>query len=154
MEAPAPSSVSISIPEKLIPPIDVSRIKDENGVKKLIKALLDAHGWFHVPMAAGTFSPSGLHDRWALKTGVTLTVEAKKYPRKPTALQCSFAAQVIANSGFAFCVHDRNIDWFAWWLESFELSVMAQRQGLEVDPAHGARMLNAIDQLTAPFGEG
>lgn len=154
----APSSapalpIEISIPAKLHPPIDVSRIKKENGVKDLVKALLDAHGWFHFAVSAGGFSTPGLHDRFALKDGVFLTVEVKFGTRKVTAMQRAFGAQIIANDAYSFCVNERNIDHLAWWLESFEIAKQCQMQGREVPPEHGSRLLNAISVLTDMFAE-
>lgn len=152
MEAPAPSEpVSISIPKKLHPPIDISRIKNERGVKQIIKDLLNHHGWFTFMPGANGYGASGVSDHLAIKDGVFLAVEAKFGSNKPKPLQKGFAAQVIANDGFAFCVNEKNIDHFAWWLESFELSVKAQREGREVSPEHGSRMLNSISVLTDMF---
>lgn len=144
---------SISIPEKLHPPINVSRIKNEAGVKKLIKELLNAHGWFTWMPSANGFGLQGVSDHLAIKDGVFLVVEAKFGRNKPKPLQRAFAAQIIANDGFAFCVNEKNIDHFAWWLESFALSVIAQRAGREVSSEHGARMLNAMSVLTDLFAE-
>lgn len=148
-----PAPIAIQVPARLHPPIDVSRIKKENGVKDLIKALFDAHGWFHFAVAAGGYSAPGLHDRFAVKDGVFLTVEAKFGPKKPTTMQKAFGAQIIANDCFSFCVNERNIDHFAWWLESFEIAKQCQMQGREVPSEHGSRLLNAISVLTDPFAD-
>ena len=64
-----------------------------------------------------------------------------------------FAAQITANDGFAFCVNERNIDHLAWWLESFEIATQAQAAGTDIPPEHGARLLNAINELTDLFAE-
>lgn len=151
--APA-APIALTIPAKLHPPIDVSRVKKENGVKAIIKELLDAHGWFHFAMAAGGYGAPGIHDRFAIKDGVLLTIEAKFKYGKPTAMQKSFGLQIIANDGYAFCVNERSIDHFAWWLESFEIAKQCQMQGQEVPSEHGSRLLNAISVLTDPFAEG
>ena len=140
-----------SKPHRLTPPIDVSRIKNEKGVKALIKQLLDHYGWFHWMPAANGYGTSGVHDHLALKDGVFLTVEAKFGTNKPKPLQSSFAAQVIANDGFSFCVNERNIDHLAWWLESFQIAVEHQQRSMEPPAEHGSRMLNAISVLTDPF---
>src|SRR5690606_25377903 len=118
------------------------------GVKEKIKALLNAHGWFTWMPGANGFGAQGVSDHLAIKDGVFLAIEAKFGSNKPKPLQKAFAAQIISNDGFAFCVNERNIDHLAWWLESFELSVKAQRAGQEVSPEHGARMLNAMSVLT------
>lgn len=138
-------------PAKLTPPINVSKVRNENGVKDIIKKLLDHWGWFSFVPGGNAFGTQGLGDRLAIKNGVFLSVEAKFGYNKPKATQKAFALQVMANDGFAFCVNERNIDHLAWWLESFELSTQAASRGAEVSAEHGARMLNAISVLTDPF---
>ena len=139
------------IPKGLIPPIDMSRAKKEEHVKAKVKALLNAYGWFTWMPPANGYGTSGVHDHNALKNGVFLTVESKFGYNKPTPLQCAFGAQIIANAGFSFCVNERNIDWLAYWLESFEIATQEQVAGRDVPPEHGSRMLNAIEMLTLPF---
>lgn len=134
-------------PHPLIAPIDVSRVKDEKGVKTLIKRLLDFHGFFHWMPPANGFGMLGVHDHNAIKTGVFLTIEAKFGTNKPTPMQRSFAAQIIANDAMAFCVTERNIDHFAMWLESFEVATRYQLEGKEIPAEHGSRMLNAMQVL-------
>lgn len=141
-----------SEPTKPFPtPIDMSRVKDEKGVKSKIKQLLDHHGYFHWMPGANGYGTQGVSDHLAIKDGVFLAVEAKFGYNKPKPVQKSFAAQIIANDGFAFCVTEKNIDHFAWWLESFAVAVACQLEGKEVPPEHGSRMLNAISVLTDPF---
>lgn len=143
--------VVFTVPAKLHPPINVSRITKEKGVKELIKELLNAHGWFTWMPSANGFGAQGVHDHLALKDGVFLTIEAKFKSGKPSTMQKSFAAQIIANDCYAFCVNEKNIDHLAWWLESFEIAKQYQLRGKEVPDEHGARMLNAIRALTAMF---
>lgn len=149
----APPVIGVTIPAKLHPPLDVSRIKNENGVKELVKKLLDAHGWFHFAVPANGMGSSGVHDRLALKDGVFISLELKYKYNKPSTLQKAFAAQVLANDCFAFCVNEKNIDHLAWWLESFEIAKQCQIAGRDVPSEHGSRMLNAISVLTDPFAE-
>lgn len=143
---------SIEIPTKLIPPIDVSRVKNEKGVKELVKALLNAHGWFTWMPGANGYGAQGVPDHLALKDGVFLAVEAKFGSNKPKATQKAFAAHIIANDGFAFCVNEKNIDHLAWWLTSFEFAKQAQMRKEEIPQEHGARMLNAMHELVALWG--
>lgn len=135
-------------PSKLTPPIDMSRVKDEKGVKGKIKQLLDHYGYFHWMPGANGYGTQGVHDHLAIKDGVFLTVEAKFGYNKPKPLQKAFAHHIMANDGFAFCVNEKNIDHFAWWLESFQIATEHQMKGLEVPAEHGARMLNAVSALT------
>lgn len=138
----------------LVAPIDVSRVKDEKGVKALIKRLLDFHGWFHWMPGANGYGQQGVSDHLSIKDGVFLAVEAKFGTNKPKPTQAAFAAQIIANDGYAFCVNERNIDHFAWWLESFAFSVawgVAGNDPEELPQEHGARLLNAMHVLTEPW---
>lgn len=135
----------------LIAPIDVSSVHNEKGVKTFIKRLLDFHGWFTWMPAANGYGLQGVSDHLALKTGVFLAIEAKFGSNKPKPQQKSFAAQVIANDAFAFCVNEKNIDHLAMWLESFEIATQHEMQKLEVPPEHGARMMNAMSALTDLF---
>lgn len=142
---------ALSKPHPLTPPLDMSRVTNEKGVKQKIKQLLDHAGWFHWMPAANGFGAQGVPDHLALKDGVFLAVEAKFGSNKPKPLQKSFAAQIIANDGFAFCVNEKNIDHLAWWLESFAIAAKCQQEGLEVPSEHGARMLNAMNAMMELF---
>ena len=140
-------------------PIDMSRVTNEKGVKSKIKQLLDHYGYFHWMPGANGYGTQGVSDHLAIKDGVFLAIEAKFGSNKPKPTQKAFAAQIIANDGFAFCVTEKNIDHLAWWLESFAIAQEASRQALNekrdpdqaVPPEHGARMLNAISVLTDLF---
>lgn len=140
-----------SKPGPLQPPIDMSKVKNEKGVKQRIKQLLDAYGWFHWMPAANGYGQQGVSDHAAIKDGVFLVIEAKFGYNKPKPLQKSFAAQITVNSGMAFCVNEKNIDHLAYWLDSFDVAVAAQSRGEEVPTEHGSRMLNAISALTDMF---
>ena len=143
----------------LMAPLDTSRIHNEKGVKELIKRLLNFHGWFTWMPGANGFGTQGISDHLAIKDGTFLTVEAKFGTNKPKPTQKAFAGQIIANSGFAFCVNEKNIDHLAMWLESFaiaqEYAKRAMEKGENPDAAvpqeHGARMMNAIAVLTDLF---
>ena len=140
-----------SKPPRLTPPIDVSKVDSEKKVKTLVKQLLDHYGWFHWMPPGNGYGTVGVHDHNAIKDGVFLTVESKYGKNKPSAMQCAFAAQIIANDAFSFCVNERNIDHLAMWLESFQIAVEHQQRNMDVPDEHGARMLNAISALTDPF---
>lgn len=148
-------------PHPLTLPIDTSRMKKEKDVKEKIKALLNFHGWFTWMPGANGFGAQGISDHLAIKNGVFLAVEAKFGYGKPTAMQKSFAAQILANDGFAFCVNEKTLDHLRMWLESFEIATQAQKHALEngrdpeaaVPPEHGSRMMNAIAALTEAYAE-
>lgn len=141
-----------SKPHPLIAPFDVSKIKNEKGVKTLIKRILDFHGWFHWMPAANGYGKSGVSDHNALKDGVFMVIEAKFGDNKPSPMQQQFAGHIFVNDGYAFCVNERNIDHLGWFLESFAVAAECNAKGQELPHEHGARMLNAIAALTAPFG--
>lgn len=153
----APLGVEIDPAAKAHPltaPLNVSKIRKESGVKDLIKRLLNYHGWFTWMPAANGYGAQGVCDHLALKDGIFIAIEAKFGTNKPSALQCSFAGQIIANGCFAFCVNERNIDHLAYWLESFQFSIAWQQAGNDPETLpqeHGSRLLNAIAALTEPF---
>lgn len=137
--------------DPLSPPLNVANIKNERGVKSLVKRLLDRHGWFSWCPPANGYGTHGVHDFNALKNGVFITIETKFETRKATVMQKSFAAHIMTENGFSFLVNDRNIDHLAWWLESMEAATLEAVKGGEVPQEHGARMLNAISVLTDGF---
>ena len=141
-----------SKPHRLVAPIDVSRIRDEKGVKGLIKQLLNFHGWFTWMPSANGFGTQGVSDHLAIKDGVFIVIEAKFGRNKPKPVQKQFAGHIIANSGYAFCVNEKNIDHLAYWLESFQHATLAQMEGKPIPDEHGARLLNAISALTDMWG--
>lgn len=146
-------------PHPLMPPLDVSRVTNEKGVKTLVKRLLDYHGWFHWMPGANGYGMQGVSDHLAIKDGVFLAIESKFGSNKPKPPQKSFAAQIMTNDGLAFCVNEQNIDHLAWWLESFAIAQAATRRAMAegrrpedaVPAEHGARMLNAMSALTDLF---
>ena len=136
---------------RLTPPLDLTKVHNENGVKLWIKSLLNAHGWYTWMPGAGGYASNGVHDHLAIKNGVFLTIEAKYGGNKPSALQKGFAAHILANDGYSFCVNEKNIDHLAYWLESFEIATQHQLRGEPIPAEHGSRMLNAISALTDLF---
>lgn len=136
------------LPRNLTPPIDMSRVRNEKGVKAKIKQMLDHFGWFHWMPPANGYGSLGVHDHHAIKDGVFLTIEAKFDRNRPTPVQKAFAAHVAANNCTAFCVTEKNIDHLAWWLESFQQLVEARLRGEEPPAEHASRCINAQAALT------
>ena len=120
----------------------------EAHVKDDVKALLDKWGWFWWMVPANGYGRAGISDFHALKDGVFMAIETKFGSNKPTAPQIGFLNSIRQETGFAFVVSDRNITWLAAFLESFALSTDAQRRGEKVADEHGARMLDAIAELS------
>lgn len=147
----APTPLTDLVTDPFPTPIDVSRVKDEKGVKKIIKAILDHFGWFHWMPGANGFGQQGVSDHLALKTGVFIAIEAKFGTNKPRPLQKAFAAQILANDAYAFCVTERNVEFLAQFLESFEVARECQMRGKPIPDDHGSRMVNAISVLTDAF---
>ncbi len=143
-----PHVTSPPVPASLIPPLDMSRARNEKDVKARIKALLNCWGWYTWMPPANGYGTVGVHDHNAIKNGVFLTIEAKFGTNKPTTMQKSFAGHIISNSGFSFCVNEKNIDHLAWWLESFEIATQHQIRGEPVPAEHGARLMNSMSVLT------
>ncbi len=153
MDITAPAVLTDLVTTPYPTPIDVSKVKDEKGVKAIIKKILDHFGWFHWMPAANGFGQQGVSDHLAIKTGVFLVIEAKFGTRKPRPTQKAFAAQILANDAYAFCVNERNVHFLAQFLESFEVARECQMHGKPIPDDHGSRMLNAIAVLTDAFKE-
>lgn len=123
-------------------------MRSEKDVKKKVKAILDKHGWFWFMPPANAYGKSGISDIIAMRRGAFMAIETKFGANKPTAMQVGFCNSIRQEDGFAFVVSDRNIDWFAAFMESFDVSVAEQSHGRKVPHEHGARMLNAIAELS------
>lgn len=120
----------------------------EAHVKDDTKALLDKYGWFWFMPPANAYGKSGISDIIAVKAGTFMAIENKFGSNKPTAMQVGFLNSIRAADGFAFVVNDKNLEWLDAFLESFDISVAAQSRNEEVPPEHGARMLNALAELS------
>ncbi len=120
----------------------------EAHVKDDVKALLNKYDWFWFMPPANAYGKSGISDFIAIKRGTFLAIETKFGSNKPTAMQIGFLNSIRANDGFAFVVNEQNLDWLDAFLESFDESVAATSRREEIDPEHGARMLNALQELS------
>lgn len=123
--------------------------KSEKDVKKQIKKLLDAHGWFWWMPPANGYGKVGISDLNALKNGVFLAVEAKFGSNKPTPMQKAFLESINAESGFGFVVNDANIDAFETFLVNFgeQTDLVAKEQKMSNEG--GATLIDAIRALQA-----
>jgi hypothetical protein len=113
-----------------------------------VKALLSKYEWFWFMPPANGYGKSGISDFIAVRHGSFLAIETKFGSNKPTAMQIGFLNSIRANDGFAFVVNDKNLDWLEAFLESFEVSTQCVSKQMEVPPEHGARMLNALAELS------
>lgn len=123
-------------------------MRNERDVKRKVKAILDAHGYYWWMPPANGYGKAGISDIHALKAGVFVVIETKFGSNKPTALQIGFLNSIRGEQGFAFVVNDRNIDWLEAFCESFDIATTAQIKREAVPDEHGARMLNAIAELS------
>jgi hypothetical protein len=140
-------SVPKPLAQKFCPPIDISAVRDEKGVKAIVKRLLDHFGWFFWMPGANGFGTQGVHDFCAIKDGAFITIETKFGKNKPTPVQKAFAGHMAANSAFPLLVYENTLDHLYWFLASFDHSVARERAKLPVEDAHGARMVNALAVL-------
>ena len=122
--------------------------RNEKDVKKQVKALLDRFGYFWFMPPANGYGKAGISDIIALWRGTMIAIETKFGSNKPTPLQIGFLNSIRKEDGFAFVVSDRNIDWLEAFLESFENATMAQAQGKKLSDEDGARMINALAELS------
>ena len=63
-------------------------------------------------------------------------------------MQTGFLNTIRAEGSFAFVVSDRNIKWFAAFMESFDIAAMAVAQKEPIPEEHGVQMANAIYELS------
>ena len=122
--------------------------RNEKDVKKQVKALLDRFGYFWFMPPANGYGKAGISDIIALWRGTMIAIETKFGSNKPTPLQIGFLNSIRKEDGFAFVVSDRNIDWLEAFLESFENATMAQAKGEKPRDEDGARMINALAELS------
>jgi hypothetical protein len=123
--------------------------RNEADVKKRVKKLLDQHNWFWWMPPANGFGKIGVSDFNAFRGGVFLAVETKFGNNKPTHHQKAFLESILAESGFAFVVTDKNMPWLESWLAAFDRAAEKAAKNQPVEPEDGAMMLNALKELTA-----
>jgi hypothetical protein len=125
--------------------------RKEADVKKVVKKLLDQHGWFWWMPPMNGFGQTGISDFNALKNGVFMGCETKFGKNAPTAMQKAFLQSITQEDAIAFCVSERNIEHFEAWLGAFDRATIAQSKGEDVAPEDGAMMLNAMAELQSAF---
>jgi|GEM_PF-1431328 hypothetical protein len=123
----------------------------EADVKKEIRALLDKHGWFWWNVHGSAYAQSGISDIHALRQGVYMAVEGKKFPNGPTELQKGFLRSIAIEKGFAFVVNERRLGWFAVFLQAFDAAQASAAKEETPKPEDGAAMLNAMKILQEDF---
>ena len=123
-------------------------MKNEKDVKKEVKKLLDKHKWFWWMPPANGFGKIGVADFNAIRGGVFMAVETKFGANKPTVHQKAYLSSILAEDGFGFVVTDKNLDWFASFLQSFDKAAAGFANKTEPETEDGAMMLNAIKELT------
>lgn len=133
----------------------MAKITNEKGVKAEVKKLFDKYNWFWFMPPANGYGKAGISDFLAIKNGVFLAVETKFGSNKPSALQVGFLHSIQAEMGYGFVVNEKNLDWFARFLECFDNAVQGVvASGGKGDPANaiahedGADLLNALAVLT------
>jgi len=129
--------------------IKLSSMRDENGVKKNVKKLLDTAGWFWWTIAGSPFGKGGASDICALKNGVFIAIETKFGSNKPSALQKAFLESINAETGFGFVVNEKNIEWFRTFLDRFGQETDSVVTDKKMSSEGGATLLDAIRALQA-----
>lgn len=123
-------------------------MRTEKDVKAQAKKLLDKHGYFWFMPPANAYGKAGIADILAIKAGVFVAIETKFGSNKPTVLQAAFLNSIRQEKGFGFVVTDKNLDWFAKWLQAFDNAAFAVGSQKQVEAQDGADMLDAIAALT------
>ena len=124
----------------------------EAHVKDDVKKILDAHGWFWWMPPSNGYGKSGISDFHAFRNGIFMVVETKFGSNKPTPQQIGFLNSIRQEGGdgggFAFVVSDRTLPHFAAFMESFDVSIQCAAKREKIPDEHGARMLDAIHELS------
>jgi hypothetical protein len=120
----------------------------EKDVKLEVKKMLDKHGYFWWMPPANGYGKAGVSDFNALKDGVFIAIEAKFGTNKPSPQQKAFCQSVLAESGFAFVVNEKNIALLETWMFAFERATKATAAGKKPSDEDGALMLDCIKALT------
>jgi len=129
----------------------------EAKVKATVKKLLNKHGWYWWMPPANGFGKSGASDFHALRKGAFLAIETKFGANKATALQIAHLQSIVAEHGMGMIVNEKNIDWFARWLELFDKAGELFMTKEKLSEEEGSEFLNAYKALTDPIadkGEG
>ncbi|MDR3427792.1 hypothetical protein [Silvimonas sp.] len=121
---------------------------NEKDVKKEVKRLLDAHGWFWWMPPANGFGKVGISDINALRHGVFLAVETKFGYNKPTPQQKGFLHSINSHDAFGFVVTEKTVGSLQVWLEAFDRARDCTATGTKMADEDGAAMLNAIAVMT------
>jgi Holliday junction resolvase len=124
--------------------------RSEADVKKEIKRLLKAHGWFSWMPAANAYGRSGASDHLAIKSGAFLAIEAKFAPNAPTPVQILFLRNIHHHDGMAFVVNQHTIEHLATWLQLFDKAAVCASRGEAMEEEEHKDLLNAFGHLTAP----
>jgi hypothetical protein len=101
----------------------------ERDVKRKVRSLLDAAGWFNWMPPSNAYGKSGIADINAVKDGMFLAIETKVGSNRPTPQQRAFLQAVRAHGGLAFVVNEKRLDHLAAWLQNGDHEVL-----LSVDP--------------------
>lgn len=94
-----------------------SIIKDEAGVKKEVKMILDLIGAFYFMPPAGAFGRSGISDIIGVHKGKFFAIETKFGKNTPTPMQLRFGAKVMEHGGMFMVINETNLG-DAWMVNS------------------------------------
>jgi Holliday junction resolvase len=125
--------------------------RTEADVKKEIRCLLDQHGFFWWNVHGSAYAQSGISDIHAIRQGVYMVIEGKKFPNRPTMLQKGFLQSITAEKGLAFVVDERRLGWFAVFLQAFDAAQASAAKDETPKSEDGAAMLNAMKILQEDF---
>jgi hypothetical protein len=127
----------------------MSVIKDEKGVKKATKALLDKYGWFWWMPPANGYGKVGISDFNCLSDGVFIAIETKFGSNKPTIPQRAYLESIQASGGFSFVVNEQNLDALETFLKCFKEQTGEVMRNKRMSNEAGAAMVDALRALQA-----
>lgn len=107
-------------------------LRSEACVKREVKKLLTAAGWFWWMPPANGYGKAGIADFNALKQGDFLAIETKYGDNKPTPAQLRYLQQVWAHGGVGFVVDESRLGPLSWWLEGRDIGPAVAAMAREV----------------------
>jgi hypothetical protein len=122
----------------------------ERDIKREIRKLTDAHGWFTWVTPSNGFGKSGVSDRLCLRDSVFMAVEAKR--DSPLSIpQRDYLINIHNQGGLAFVVDHVRLPHFEAFLDAFDRAQRSVIEGHKPAPEDGSIMLNATAEMHKEF---
>ena len=89
--------------------VDRASIHKEDGVKRVVRRILNHFNFFEFMPPANAFGKSGISDILTLGNGNFVAIECKYGRNKPTEMQLEFGRRVEEAGGLFLIINDSNL---------------------------------------------